>query len=269
MKSSRSVILATLCFGVLLAMPVLASDTVIYSGTDLWHTVADGRTFVEFSSDPIPADFFCLGSLPFTGKVGLRGVPIASDPPGALGNADTIIQRLDDAVFNEEGIARAHIQIKALHMVSIAPIETECGQFDVAVSLAGEQPIPLRAGMKIVRERENSGYFFSEFGINAKISFKPVDGWRPRVLKRSFTMHGDHPWAIQPGRNGVKRDGFALVDTDIDGQPDTLLPGTSNFAVGWGEGSIPLEGATTTESGGTHVVEAVQAASPISVTPLP
>ncbi len=33
---------------------------------------------------------------------------------------------------------------------------------------------------------------------------------------------------------GLVREGFILVDTDGDANPDTFLPGTSNFAAGWG-----------------------------------
>ena len=70
-----------LALGMLLAIPSLAQPT-INRGVDLFVTPADGTTAVDFSTNPIPADFFCPGSAPFTGTVGLQGVPLATVPPG-------------------------------------------------------------------------------------------------------------------------------------------------------------------------------------------
>src|SRR4051812_37935201 len=97
--SSHLAILGTLA--VLLAVPAFAGDAVITNGIDLWRTPPAGGTFVDFSKEPLPAGFFCPNSAPFTDKVVLRGVPIKTKPANALREADTIIQRLDDAAFTK------------------------------------------------------------------------------------------------------------------------------------------------------------------------
>ena len=43
--------------------------------------------------------------------------------------------------FDAKGEAATRIQLMALSLVSTKPIETSCGPYDVAVSLAGKQPV--------------------------------------------------------------------------------------------------------------------------------
>ncbi len=136
---------------VLLAGPAWAADSVIRNGIDVWTTAADGKTFIDFSHDPLPRSFFCSASAAFIDKVSLRGKPIAVSPAGTFGEIDTIVQRLDDARFNGRGRARTRIQVQALSLVGIEPISTGCGQYEVGVSLTGKQPI---TRMTIVREHE-------------------------------------------------------------------------------------------------------------------
>ncbi len=241
----------------LLAIPAFAADPVILSGIDAFHTVADS-TYALFALDPIPADFFCAGSRAFSGRVPMRGEPIATFPAEALGNADTIFVRLDDAVFNEEGVANTRIQFKALSLVSTRPIKTKCGSFDVSVTLEGEQPISDH--MTIVREGERGGFFVTEFDADFRITFTPVEGWMKRqlVLVRTETMRGVHTWADKPGDGSLPHKGTLLIDTDLDGQPETQVSGVSNFAVGWGlsfEGEPIRLKATTYSDCGAHLVE--------------
>src|SRR5215210_15053 len=105
-----------------LVAPVFAADRVIQNGIDVWMTPADGSTFVDFAKTPIPAGFFCSGSAPFTGRVAFQGEPVVTGTPGALGATDTIVQRLDDAVFNKRGVAVTRTQVRALSLRSVAPL---------------------------------------------------------------------------------------------------------------------------------------------------
>ena len=84
--------------------PHVGADRVIQNGIDLWQTKGDGSTYADFSKNVIPAGFFCFKSEPFTGRVIFRGTPIVTDSPKALADADTIVHRLDDAVFNRRGV---------------------------------------------------------------------------------------------------------------------------------------------------------------------
>ena len=145
-----------ICLGLallaLVAVPAGAAE-VVENGADLWHSVS-GYTFTSFSEQPIPAGFFCKRSAPFTGRVVLRGVPLATEVPGQLHNADTVIERLDDATFDENGVATTRLRFKALSLASLEPIRTGCGAYHVYVKLADRQR---ETTMKIYRTSEEGG----------------------------------------------------------------------------------------------------------------
>jgi hypothetical protein len=219
---------------VFIALPCAAADGVIYKGIDLFHTRDDGSSFMDFSREPIPAGFFCRGSEPFTGKVIWRGAPVATAMAGELRGTDTIVHRLDDAVFNKRGVATTRIQFRAVQLESVTPIKTACGSFNVRMVLDGRQPV---TRMKIVREGEYGGRFLAPLALRGKLVFTPVSGngqqleLPPHFIR--FPVHQRATWAYQPGSGGLEKRGGVLADTDFDSRPDTFLPGTSNFAAGW------------------------------------
>lgn len=254
--SSHIAILAGLAL--LLAVPALAGDAVITNGIDLWRTPATGGTFVDFAREPLPAGFFCAGSSPFTGRVVFGGVPVKTKPASALGEADTIIQRLDDAAFTKslpaihpfalrgtdgtvrrvgasffrgQEVATTRIQVKAISFAGVQPVATGCGSFEVKASLFGEQPI---TEMIIVRDREDGGRFFAPLALNVRLAFSPVAGGAPVEVVRSieFPAKALSVWTDVPGRRAAFA-GFVGVDSDADGAVDMMLPGTSNFAAGF------------------------------------
>jgi hypothetical protein len=229
-------LLAALAALLLVALPAFAADRVVQNGIDPWYTPGNGKTFIDFQKNPIPAGFFCSKSKPFTGRVVFQGVPVATGEAKVLGNTDTIVQRLDDAVFNRSGVAVTRIQVRALHFESTQPIQTACGAFKVEVKLNGEQPI---TGMRIVRQDDNGGRFFAPIAVNGKLGFTPV-GWRSNEILEidrnvRFPANQGIVWASGTGlkQKIVHRAGFVLVDTDNDHVPDTYLPGTTTgFAAG-------------------------------------
>jgi hypothetical protein len=215
-----------------LALPAMAAD-VIYSGIDIWRTPDDGATYFDFSHEPLPAGFFCGKSAAFTGKVLFKGVPIVTED-GSLGPTDTIVERLDDATFDEKGVATTRVQLRALQFQSIVPVKTACGKYNVRVRLDdGEQPI---TRMRIVKENEGGGRFFATIGVRARVSFIPVGGKarRPLEVVREvrFEPSPRAYWVMNHPDKALQRSGLVQVDTNADGRPDTLLPGTSNFAAG-------------------------------------
>jgi len=220
-----------LAFAVLLAVPAFAADRIT-NGVDLWVTRGDGTSFAEFST-PIPAGFFCHKSKPFRGRIVMRGVPLATSQAGILGNTDTIVQRLDDAVFNERGVAKTRIQMRAMQFESVEPIKTACGLYQASVVLDGEQPITT---MRIVRQHEKGGRFYAPIWVNIKISFKPVGRVTTETFELRKSMHfppaRNQQWSFSAG-DVARYNGFVKVDTDGDLVPDTFLPGTSNFVAGW------------------------------------
>ncbi|MEM7049561.1 MAG: hypothetical protein AAF604_07880 [Acidobacteriota bacterium] len=232
-----------------------ASAETVASGLDLWTTQGNGQTFVDFASNPLPAGFFCPGSEAFSGQIVFRGVPIPTRPRGALGKADTIIHRLDDAVFvpgraatrttirevdgriTEMGfrgqlVASTRIQVRALRFAGVNPIVTNCGTFRVTAGLHGEQPVTT---MLMIRDDEQGGRFFSPLSLVTKLTFTPEDGGLAVELVKqiNFPARPDAVWSFRPEANRPRVEGFVRVDTDGDNRVDTFLPGTSNFAAGF------------------------------------
>jgi hypothetical protein len=238
---------------VLLAAP-LAADTVIHRGVDTFTTTASGTTFYDFAQNPIPAGFFCKSSAAFTGRVTLKGLPLETGAPGQLHNADTVIERLDDATFDANGTAVTRIQFRALSLVSIAPVKTACGSYHVYVTLAGKQRVTT---MRINRTQEGGGNFIAPLAVNARMTFIPVKrekSARKLELTGSFTFPATPlPWSTTGGVS-TKRLGSVLVDTNGDLAPDTVLSGSSNFWPGWSPSGLDrmTKGCVTCEPASCH-----------------
>ncbi len=242
-------VLGTVAIALCLASSAFAADRVIQNGIDTWRTTEDGSTYIDFAKTPLPAGFFCAGSAPFTGRVALRGEPIATDVPKALGMADTIVQRLDDAAFNKRGQAVTRIQFRALSLKGLAPIDTECGQFNVSASLdGGVQPI---TRMVISRENEKGGQFTAPLSLNVRMSFQPVGQVASEPLEFPVAVRFPGtvrvPWLTKTA--AAIPAGFVRVDTDGDQVPDTFLPGTSNFTAG----QAPRSAQEKYQQGGTTI----------------
>ena len=223
-----------LVLSLLLGLSPLSADPIIQRGIDVFTTAGNGRTFYDFSHNPIPAGFFCKGSKAFTSRVAFKGLPLATETPGQLWGADTVVERLDDAVFDDKGVAVTRIRFRALSLVSIAPVKTGCGAFHVYLSLGGEQRVTT---MDILRTQEGGGEFAAPLAVNVRMTFIPMKparnkGARKLELTRSVTFPASPlPWSFPAGAT-AKRIGSVVVDTDGDLTPDALLPGTSNFSPG-------------------------------------
>jgi hypothetical protein len=230
---SRSILAALVC-SFLFGLSPLAADSTIQRGIDIFTTVGDGRTFYDFAQSPIPAGFFCKSSKPFTGRVTFKGLPLTTGTAGQLWGSDTVIERLDDAVFDANGTAATRIQFRALSLVSTAPIKTACGAFHVYVSLGGKQRVTT---MNIYRTQEGGGNFVAPLAVNTRVTFIPVKPARNKAARKlelaaEFTFPASPlPWSFPAGAR-AKRMGSVIVDTNGDLTPDTPLPGTSNFLPG-------------------------------------
>jgi hypothetical protein len=233
----------------LLGLTPLAADSVVQRGTDVFTTMG-GKTFYEFADTPIPAGFFCKGSKPFTGRVAFKGLPLATETPVQLRGGDTVIERLDDAVFDAKGFATTRIQFRALSMVSIEPIKTRCGAFHAYVSLAGPQRVTT---MKIRRTEEGGGTFAAPLAVGVRMTFIPVKPARNGKAARKLELAGSFtfpanpvPWSFATGEM-TKYVGAAKIDTNGDQTPDTLISGTSNFLPGWAPGGPSMNKACCRE----------------------
>lgn len=209
----------------LFAVPVVADD-VIHSGPDVWKT---GRTFTSFAVDPIPADFFCPGSQPFTDTVHLKGVPLVTEPECNGFGVDTVIHRLDNATFHEDGTASTRIRFLALSLGGVEPLEIAgCGVYDVTASLDGEQPT---TEMKLQRTSEDGGTFLAPLELDVKMVFTPRDGGEALQVHRNIKLGPGTSsfWSVVPMPEDYVQ---VKVDTDGDQVPDTMIPAPSNFAAG-------------------------------------
>jgi hypothetical protein len=237
--------------------PAFAGE-VAHKGVDLWMTVA-GFAQTSFADEPLPAGFFCESSQPFTGKVTFKGAPLGVEPAGSLGSIDTVVRRLDDAAFNSKGEATTRIQLMALSLVSSKPIETRCGQYNVAVQLEGKQPTTL---MHIFQTDAFGGTYTAPLALNVKAVFTPVSGdpgGRREVTRRiDLGPASNSVWAyvnLPRYKQGVR------VDTNGDGRPDTVLPASSNFLAGVSPAVLksapPLPRLAATATSGTTVAQPI------------
>lgn len=227
-------IFAVLAVSFLAGLSLLAAEPMIQRGIDVFTTTADGTTFYDFAHNPIPAGFFCKSSKAFTGRVALKGLPLATKAPGDLWGGDTVVERLDDAVFDANGVAVTRIRMRALSMVSIAPLKTACGAFHLYISLAGNQRV---TEMTIHRTEEGGGSFVAPLSVDVRMTFIPVkparnSGATKLELTGTVTFPGNPiPWSFTRSAR-TKRIGSVVVDINGDQAPETLLPATSNFSAG-------------------------------------
>lgn len=197
-------------------------------GVDLWTTPGDGRTFVDFSAEPIPAGFFCPGSAPFEGRIEFRGVAIK----GALPGVDTVVERLDEATFNDRGVAVTRTRVRAIQLEGLAPAATSCGPYAVRVALApGEQPLNR---MRIKQTSEDGGFFTANLALTVRMTFTPVGRKAPvRTFDHTivFDRPARFPWA-RVAASGVTSGRELMIDTNADGQVDTRIF-RSSFVAGF------------------------------------
>jgi hypothetical protein len=215
----------------------------IKPGIDAFRTLGGGKTYYDFAKNPLPAGFFCESSSSFSSRVALRGLPVATAVPGQLQEMDTIVERLDEAVFDDRGVAETRVRFRALSMVSIAPIKTSCGAFHVYVTLAGRQPV---TKMRIYRTQPRGGSFRAPLAANVRLTFVPVVKgrstrkleWRGSVKFPAQSI----PWSFPEGTD-IKQIESAVVDTNGDLIPETWLTGSSNFAAGYSPENVKAIGS--------------------------
>ena len=235
--SKRSALLVALAVLFLAALPAflsalpMAAVESIQRGIDTWMTVPEG-TYANFSDNPLTAGFFCKDFPAFTGQIYLRGVPIMTEQ-GTLDQVDTMVERVDDAVFNKRGVAFTRVRVRALQLTGVETFKTACGEYKVDVTLDGEQPF---SRMRILRENNKGGRFIVPLAVNAKLIFTRVDNEAERFEVTEHTVFPPNPlnrWSYRRFAPVAKRvAGPLMIDTDWDGTPDTLVPAQSNFAPG-------------------------------------
>ncbi|HXU33043.1 MAG TPA: hypothetical protein VN851_20950, partial [Thermoanaerobaculia bacterium] len=140
----------------LVALPAFAQT--IPKGKDFWVTPSNGQTDFVFPKGDVEA--LCGAPNSATPlRVILKGVPATGS------DYDTVVARLDNAVFNSSGNASTRIQVAALNFVSAAALSSPCGKLDFTVRLAGSQAVTV---MKLIRTSERGGFFSADIAVNTE-----------------------------------------------------------------------------------------------------
>ncbi len=229
---------------VLLALPALGQPwPTIQKGVDVFETSQTGGTQVDFSFTPIPAGFFCAGSAAFTGQVNLKGVPLVTAPAGVAGNADTIVERLADAVFpSGGGVATIPVVVRALGLTSGSNIQVSCPgvgitEWRVSSCLCACDSGSLQPITSLTLKVDQScgcGVANGTLKLNICLRFTNVaTGQTVGPVSQTITLAvKDMPWCPNAGNGDLVIASPFGVDTNCDGRPDLQLAGTSNFHPG-------------------------------------
>ncbi|MEM7052796.1 MAG: hypothetical protein AAF604_24255 [Acidobacteriota bacterium] len=238
MRCHRAILLFVLAALVVTSPALAQGSKYIQSGVDVFQTATNAPTGADFSTDPIPAGFFCPGSDPFKGTLKLLGLPLVTSPPGILGGADTIVERLQ-GVDLSLGYGEVPIVVRAMNLYSPDYIGIYCpGQGDtrwrVDVCLCECQETT-KIQMKLGGECDTCGFFTGELAINVCLTFTNLETGEVRGPISHAVNLGikEMPWCMQPGAGGLEVKEPFKVDSDCDGRPDLVLPGTTNFHPGW------------------------------------
>ena len=222
--------------GILLALPAAgAAPATITRGVDIFTTSAGTRA--DFTSNPIPAGFFCAGSSAFSGSIPLSGVPLTTAPAGIAGSTDTVVERLANGVFGAGGTATIPIILRALRMGgSLTVFCPGVGNtnWQVDVCACGQQ-VQTSVTVKIDPACGVCGTFNGSLSVNACLRFTRLDnGQTAGPIRQAIQLSiASMPWCYQAGISETVVASSFAVDTNCDGQPDLTVPGTSNFHPGW------------------------------------
>lgn len=227
----------------LAALPATAQPP-IQPGIDILETTTAGGTQVGFASNPIPAGFFCAGSAAYTGTVNLKGVPLATNPAGAAGAADTILERPSSASF-VSGIATVPAIVRAMSLASTAPITVSCPgsgttQWNVSACLCGSQPTNFLKAKVTASCGANCGTFDGNLSLQVCLRFTRVGtGVTVGPITQSVTLSTNGTaWCSRAGTGSVTVASPFKVDSNCDGTADLTVPATSNFFPGWKCGTL-------------------------------
>ncbi len=179
--------ICSVAIAALFVFPAASRAANIAAGYDILTTL---DAYQDFSSTPIPADFFAPGSDPFVGVVVLGGEPVILFPPcGTLpmGPTDTVIERKSDAILPNPGDADVvPIEILQLNLVSINPITvtynggTNPEQWHVRVTVSSIQPS--LGSMTITLDHSGGGTFDSQLRVYPRFVFTRLSDHAVRVL---------------------------------------------------------------------------------------
>ena len=166
--------------GAALVMRGVGASVVVPAGYDAFTTPSDAQTYDNFSSHPVPADFFGPGSLQYTGTATYKGGPPVDST--RWGSADTVIHRTNDVVVPGD----TGLSVQGISFVSSSPITVQyqdghTEQWDVTVN------------QSTATGSVGTMHFNSDGTFNSSLSVYP---------KYTFTMTGRSALTLDTGSSG-------------------------------------------------------------------
>ena len=231
MKRCCIAVMLSLAAVALVAVPASAQPPIL-RGSDLFASASG--TFADFSTNPIPAGFFCPGSPAFAGVIPLGGVPLTTVPPGVAGTTDTIVERLTDGVFGTDGTASIDVIVRALQLRGTLTVP--CGgaltTWTVNACLCGTQPVT-KITVKAADAACGCGTFSGGLQMRVCITFTRGNVTLGPITQVINLNINNMSWCYQAAAGTTApKDPFAL-DTNCDRCPDRQVPGVTNFHPGW------------------------------------
>jgi hypothetical protein len=238
-REGLNVFAASLAALVLLAVP--ASGQFILPGIDAFETAGSGTA----TTVNLPAGFFCSGSPAINTAIALQGVPLTTNPPGILGTADTVVERLAAADLSN-GCDTVPVVVRALSLTSSTVLNVSCGgnvtkwRVNACSCSCGTEGQPITE-IKICPSSDcpGCGKFEGKLEINVCLTFTEVSTGATRgpiQAPVALAINGME-WCEQGLAGEVEIKDPFKVDTNCDNRADLAIPGTSNFHPGVGCGS--------------------------------
>jgi hypothetical protein len=176
---------------------VHAAGATAPKGFDLYQTDPEQNVFRFVGKSAIPAGFFTPDSQPFEGDVNFGGDPIITFQGHDVGNADTVGERTADGAPGPNGTAGAAIpiELRALSLVSVAPIEVISGQttqlWDVRATLSPSRPST--GSLRITQSDPNGGTFDSQLTVYPMFTFTRLSDGATKVIDVGALPDGSRP----------------------------------------------------------------------------
>ncbi|HEV2843615.1 MAG TPA: hypothetical protein VG477_02115 [Thermoanaerobaculia bacterium] len=207
-------ILRTAVFGVLLvslaALPAM-SQQVIPAGNDYWVTPPNGQTYLTLAAGDLEGLCGAVPSDLWDHRVVFQGVRTAA------ADYDTVVRRLENAVFDAAGVARTRVQLAHLAFSGVS-VGTPCGDIHWSVGLAGPQRV---TQMVIRRTSPRGGIFNAQLAVDVELRAHDASGNYLGSLFYSFDLPDPStgtgsgtPWSF--GLTGQFRAGMTELDNCID-----------------------------------------------------
>jgi hypothetical protein len=240
MKTQRPILVLSLLV-LLLAVPASAQP-FITAGIDLFQTLGNNGTVFSFGNDPLPADFFCAGSPPFSGTIDFEGSTLDTIPAGITGPADTIVERLMDVNLSS-GVASVPIVVRALGLNATQPLVINCAsgptQFNVSACNCGNQPIT-QIQLYNYDAATSCGNFSGQLSINTCLTFTSAGGTVLGPVSQFVDLRIDNMSWCETGLPGSLQvnQPFYVGSCGFSASDYVAVPPTSNFF----PGSVPSTG---------------------------